>query len=361
MSKLIPTPVVDKNGKLTTVHKKASAAPSGRKLGGIAPTLGNTPAKPSVTKEYKPTQAQLKPEGHGFGVYGNEIDTPLFQYLVHGAHTRQINIRLSDVDLYAVLGNIKDTPNALALISAKDGVPDAAYLEELSLTHLENTSESRKEMMRTALERRIPAKDFIEFERKYRGYKDDPTFMDAAQTYSIPSFTKVKGLVDEVRRGTVSFDDLMVVGPKTINNLRRYGEDVISIMKKLRDGTANYTADQLREIFLKCTQNKEVNVMFDLMTKYGGEYATTIQDPSLAHDITLACDWDKQEHKPAVTYADNFRQQTFRNHKQVYDLFRAGVDLDFAVEHSKSFEAHSVQQIIALHEGISKPISGGWL
>lgn len=361
MSKLIPTPVVDKNGKLTTVHKKASGVPSATKLGGIAPTLGSTPDKRPAAKEYKPTQAQLTVNGHGFSVYGNEIDNYLFEHLTHGAHTRQINLRVSDVDLYEALGNIKDTPNALACMMAKDGVPDADFLQELSLPHLENTDELRKETMRSALERRIPAKEFIDFERKYRGYKDDPTFLDAAQTFSIPSFNKVKGLVDEVRRGTISFADLMTVGPKTINNLRRYNEDVISIMKKLGDGSANYTADQLREIFLKCGQNKEVNVMVDLIKKYGGEYATTIQDPSLAHDITLACDWDKQEYKPAVTYADNFRKQTFRNHKQVYELFRAGVDLEFAVEHSQSFEANSVRQIIALHEGISKPVSGGWL
>lgn len=361
MSNLIPTPVVDKNGKLTTVRKKASVAPSASKLGGIAPTLGAPPAKPAEAKEYKPTQAQLKPEGHGFSVLGHEIDKYLYEHLTHGAHTRQLNIRASDVDLYTALGNVKDTPNALACMLAKDGVPDSAFLQGLSLTHLENTDEHRKETVRGAMERRIPARDFIDFERKYRGYRDDPTFLDAAQTFSIPSFNKVKGLVDEVRRGTVSFADLMTVGPKAVNNMRRFNEDVISIMKKLKDGTANYTADHLREILPKCTQNKEVNIMVDLINMYGGEYATTIKDPALAHDITLACDYDKQEYKPAVTYADEFRSQTFRNHKQVYDMFRAGVDLDFAVEHSRSYEKYSVQQIIAMHEGIAKPITGGWL
>lgn len=361
MRSLIPTPVVDKNGKLTTVHKKPSAAPSASKLAGVAPTLGASKSDAQVTKEYKPTQAQLKTQGHGFPVFSKQIENGLITHLTHGAFTSVVNLRASDVDIYAALANIKDTTNALACMFVKEGVPDHEFLQTIGLPQLENTDDSRRAMIQEALERRIPASSFIAFENRNKAYKNDPYFMDAAQTSSIASFEKVKNLVDEVRRGTVSFNDLMVVGPKAINNLRRFNHDVVSMMQKLNDGSANYTAEQMRDIFMKCTQAHELDVMVQLTNKYGGEYATSIKDPSLAHDITLACDFDGRDYKDAVTYADEFRQRTFRNHKQVYELFKAGVDLDFAVEQSRKVDENSVQRIIALHSGIAKPVSEGWL
>ena len=362
MSKLVPTPVVDKNGKLTTIHKKASAAPSASRLDSIAPTLGSTSTERSVAKEYKPTATQTTPFISGYPVRSREIDPALYPLLVHGANTMHLNIKTNDVSLYETLSSFKDTTNALACLSVNNfKVPDAAFLAEHHLNHLANTDdEGRKRTMRSALERRIPAKEFIDFERRYETYKDLPTYLDAAQTYSIPSFNKVKDLVDEVRRGSILFSDLMTVGPKPINKLRRYG-DVIGMMTSLADGSADFTAEEMKSIFTKCTSYASVVAMTTLLEKYGGEYAASIEDPQLAHDTILLCDGDNQEYKPALDYIVELRSKVFRNFKEVYELFRAGVDIDFAASQSKEFDKVPVRQIIALHEGISKPVSGGWL
>lgn len=357
MGKLIPTPVVDKNGKLTTVHKKVSDVPSVPTLGSVAPKLVDS-VRPAQESSYKPTAQQLRQENRDFQVIPTRIDPGLYP-----TNRTRLTIKASDVELYEVFAFIKDSANALACMDNCGGMPDTVFLDRFRLSHLVNTDPERVKMMRAALELRIPADSFAEFDMKFSAYNDMPTYLDAAQAYAIPTLKKINGFVDEVRRGTVSMADVMEVGMKPITNIKRYSGDakVIEIMQKLADGSANYTASEVKAIFNRCGRASAVHVMMALMERNGGEFAASIKSPDLAHDISLLCDGDGIDYAEAVSYADKFRLRAFRNHRQVYNLFRAGVDLDFAVEHSAKVDEYSVQQIIALHEGIAKPVTGGWL
>lgn len=360
MSRLIPTQVVDKNGRTTTVHKKASVSPSGSKLGELAPSLGKAPR----SKAFTPTAQQLKSERNAFGVHAAKVDPGLHPLLPHGWNTTAITINASDVDLYAALGNIADTSNAIACFSVNDGVPDEVFLREHKLSHLGNTDPSRTELIQAALERRIPAKEFAVFDLKFSAYSDMPTYLDAAHAYSIPTLQKIPDFAHEVRRGNIKLDDVMTVGMKAIGTLKRSFGAVKTreMLASLADGTANYTAEQLKAVFGRCRANSASFVAMQLIEEYGGEYAASISDFELAHNISMLWGHDQEGSLgDAVSYADRFRQKTFRNHKQVYDLYMAGVDLDFAVEHSRKLDAISTHQIIAMHEGITKPLTQGWL
>lgn len=61
MSNLIPTKITDKNGKLTTVHKKADtgSAAKGAALAGVKPSLGGAPAKQTAADKKK-AEAEAK-------------------------------------------------------------------------------------------------------------------------------------------------------------------------------------------------------------------------------------------------------------------------------------------------------------
>jgi hypothetical protein len=144
---------------------------------------------------------------------------------------------------------------------------------------------------------------------------------------------------------------------------RSYGpERTRQILAGLADGSANYTTEHLKSVFGRCRNHTHAFAAMRLIDAYGGEYAATVRDFELAHHVMLLCDNDQDKNvRDAVTYIDEFRSRTFRNHKQVYDLYRAGVDLEFGVEHSQKVDATTTQQIIALHEGITNPLTDGWL
>lgn len=330
----------------------------------MVPVLPSATKNTTVTKAYKPTAQQLKPERHGHQVFSSKIDPGLYPLLTHGQSTSGLNITASDVELYEALGNITDTTNALACFAANDGVPGPEFLKDHGLSHLQNTDHTRQQMMQAALERRIPAHSFVDFDRRMSAYSDLPTYLDAAQASSIPTLSKITDFVRDIRRGEISMDDVMAVGMKPIGTMNRsFGATATrQIFTKLADGTANYTAEQVKTVFSKCAKQSSAHAAMQLLREYGGEYAASVHDFELAHDISLLCGGDDHDDlDAAVMYADRFRQRTFRNHKQIYDLYRAGVDLDFAVEHSHEVDKVSVQQIVAMHEGISKPLTQGWL
>ena len=111
MSNLIPTPIVDKNGKQTTVHKSVGASPQpSRFLAGARPSLSNAPKKkePTGTIDWMMTQLPtgeglLWEMGTGLGEHTNGLGkspdreygigggsatltlSELFGYMHHGA------------------------------------------------------------------------------------------------------------------------------------------------------------------------------------------------------------------------------------------------------------------------------------
>lgn len=356
----MPVVITDKNGKITTVRKRVGGSPAAS-TAIAAPSLTGTPA--SKSRAFRPNKEQLKPENHSYPMNRSGIDPRFHQFLPHGNRTMTLNIKASDEEVYDALKKFSSVDDALCyLFVTKMGPPlSEAHMDEVE--SIASHDSEREVLMRNAYERRIRSYNFVQFHRRYSSNSGGPgNYLDAAQTQSIPSLEKTIGLTHAVYNGKVSLDDVMEVGVQAVRTGSRFDPDRhLSRLEKLKDGTADYTAKQLGTVLSKCKSVELAATMLKFLDEYGGDFASSIVDANQAYSVTLLCDGD-DEKRDAVEYANKFNLEgVFRNHKQIFDLYKAGVDVDFAIDRSRNFEEYSVQQIIALNAGIASPVTDGWL
>lgn len=124
MSRLIPTPTVDKNGRLTTVHKRSEAASkSTSALSGLRPSMGGAAKTPSAQHTIKPkkiadnsTAVQV---GHAMGIFRSDGEVEDF-CLASGRKP----VTIDDSTLYEFLRRGVDAQSAASLTNLGVENPD---------------------------------------------------------------------------------------------------------------------------------------------------------------------------------------------------------------------------------------------
>lgn len=369
---LVPTSVVDRNGRLTTVHKKPTTTPAvPSALGSVAPSISTPSSSQSEQRPFYPNKKQTEQRAHSHMLRPDSIDRRLPSGRRAYDEYQTVGFIVSDVEIYDVMSVTRD--NATALVLLRDGIRSAAEATEyLSTDDRQPLIDDRSELATKALARRIDSKTLFEFGELYNpglwhsGEHLD-RYLDAAELYSYPKFQQKKGpLFSDILSGRIRLSDIKAIGIRTSHVVLTDPSSDLSTLRNLADGSANYTAEHLRDAFKTSDGNSSTYFLINLMCqRHGGEWAAGIDwhvgIPAQEYWRRNNKDRRGQDHaeeKAFITYVDQFRKNGACSVDDMYALFNAGVDVDYAAEQTKQFP---VQQVIAMHEGIAPPITNGWL
>jgi hypothetical protein len=368
---LVPTSVVDRNGRVTTVHKKPVAAPSAASaLSNIAPSL-SAPEADAQERVFQPTKKQIEQRHHSHMLRPGAIDRRLPAGPRGYDSYSNADFTASDMEIYDVMSVTRDNETALVLL--RDGIRSAKDAADyLSAEDRYPLMDDRSEMATKALARRLDSETLIKFSELYNpglwhsGEHLD-MYLDAAELYSYPKFQQKKGpLFSDILNGRIRLSDIKTIGIRTSHVVLTDLSNDLSTLHNLADGSANYTAEQLRDAFKTSDGNSATYFMINLMCqRHGGEWASGID---WHVGIPAQEYWRRQnkerrgkdhaEEKAFISYVDQFHKKGACSVDDMYALFTSGVELEFAAEKTKQFP---VQQVIAMHEGIAPPVTDGWL
>lgn len=368
-SSLIPTAIVDKNGKHTVVHKSlAGTNPASKALAGAAPKLDGSTKKRSP-KPFAPSKKQLEQNGIVQRIYRSMVD-PQLSGAVETSLGRELGgswsplIRITDVEGYGVISAVDTVQNALALMAAGIRSADEAY-DFLTENNLEHIAREENPLIQGALERRISLVSFIDFDANFNGITEmtPEVHLDTAEAHSSPSLRELPEIVHGIRDETISLQDVKDVGITTLSKAETRFQ-IPEILKGIKAGTKNYTAKQLGNALKKSTDSMMEYTMIRMLQKYGGDVADSIKYPNVVsnmHDVGRKDGLSEDEMQAAAVYGDKFMQQTYLHHTYVYELFKAGVDVDFAVKAYQENNQLTTNEVIGLYNGAAAPLIDGWL
>jgi hypothetical protein len=365
---LVPTAIVDKNGKKTVVHKKlAGTKPASNALAGAAPKL-SSPAKKRAPKPYKPSSKQLFRDTMPQRLYQDKIDTKLLKAVKPNLGRKigdswQPVLKISDVEGYGVFSAVDTPQNALALLTAGIRTADEAhgFLIENNLKHI---AREGNPVAQSALERRIPFPSFLDFDVNLANVEMSPeTYLDTAEANGHFSLRKLPEIIKGIRDETIDLQDVKDVNVITIGRAETRFQ-IPSLLKGIKSGEKDFTAKQLRTALEKSMDATAENIMINMLQRYGGDVADSIGSTYVVksiHELASKDRLSEDETQAACVYGDKFVRQAGHHYSLPYELFRAGVDLNFAVKVCKDSDDYTALEVIGLYNGIAAPLVDGWL
>jgi hypothetical protein len=368
-SNLVPTAIVDKNGKNTVVHKSlAGSKPASKTLAGAAPTLGGS-TKKRAKKPFTPTKKQVVTNTTFPKIYASMLDPKLIE-VVEAKYGRGLNkvwqppVKVTDVEGYGVISAVDSHQHALALMAMGIKTADDAH-EFLSEHDLEHLTYEGYPLAQEAMERRIPLESFIDFEVNGAGPDElaPDVYLDTAEAFSHKPLRDVQEIILGVRAGTIKLQDVKDVGITTISKAETKYQ-LHELLEGINAGTRNYTAKQLGSVLGKCNEGVMEYTMIRMLQQYGGDVADSIKHPNVVRNMHSEGRKDKlseDEMQAAAVYGDKFMQQAYMHYTFVYEMFRAGVDVDFAANAAKENPQLTSHEIIGLSKGAAAPLIDGWL
>lgn len=362
---LVPTPIVDKNGKATTVHRKNSPAPVViTALNEVSPTVAHSGS--SVDRPFIPTKKQeFQRRSLRRLINPDKIDSRI-PHKTTGYEW--INYDASDTEVYDVLSVTRDNITAMMLLNS--GARSAEEARTLLVKYdADNLIDDRSELAQKALSRRLDPSILFEFGETYNpslwhtGVHLD-RYLDGIELYSFSRFRYKKEVLSDVLSGAIRFSDIKTIGIRMTDRHFRSDESR-SYLRALADGSATYTAEQLRD---SCkTAGGHHDAYWTAMRKcqqYGGEWASGINwmVGNLAHDAWMRGKKEGDE-KEIISYANEFYKQTGNWTKitEVMKLSKAGIPVAFAAEKLMGPNSFTVEQIIAMNAGVPAPMATGWI
>lgn len=263
MRNTIATPIVDKNGKLTTVHKgtaKPLPKPTSGALAASAPALGAAVKK----RAYKPLKRQRAAGQYRMRVWCENISTGMFVDPADNVYI-EASFAATEEEIFSVL-SVSSGSNAAVMLQAgvRDREGAIEYYQERGLDHL---AVDRSELMKEALQtRRIEAKAFLTFDMTHSNlnfvkdaepelfsseqYPD--TYLDAAEATSSPALNSIYygGIPDMILHRKLTYSDIKTVGIRTLMNSEN-SSFMIQKMLKLKEAgdDAKYDINHLSAVF----------------------------------------------------------------------------------------------------------------
>lgn len=363
MNNTVPVKRMTKDGILTTKHVRADPKASKLKSAMPAPKL-TAPSQSLRKRAYKGgTKRQQERVSRS---YTASIEDPSPQLVASLGIDHDLGVyrfKAGESDMYGMMA-FMSTGNTLAFLQARiNSSTDALeYLRKNGMEDLIVFNDLPLE----AQERRIPIEDYMrETRRQPQEVLDDPLFIDAVEMSGIAALRDFKELPEEVRYGRVRLEDVKTVGATRIKGA--VGWDVThEALQKIADGTAKYTAEDLKfvvETFGQQSNDYMENALV-LHEKYGPEVMRSIRFPSwtVLHlgDKLKKEGADDERIKSILCYRDAcFKDDAttdFRK-EEVIRFHDAGIDAEDVV----SGRVTLLQLDGIENHGISRSISEGWL
>ena len=254
----VPTLVVDKNGKTTTVHKRVDAQTKQSTL--PAPSLPPTAKKAQrgpVAKQEAVTERKVS---------WTEATTDADLRRVCIAEGINTQVAYSDVEMYRLISVVKSARNAELLMSAGIKTPDEAigFLKQMGLPHLIEDSSDR---VAEAIERRIPVKTYMNNE-VLRVHHATEHLMDALE---ISSHKSVIHLRHAVVQGDIKLSDIKAIGYKNVSMIDT--SFVKSLLKEVASGSSGITAKDIVAMRAVSYTDLLFNTRLKIAMRHGPEVA----------------------------------------------------------------------------------------
>lgn len=401
---LIATPIVDKNGRQTTVRKRVDNGSASKQLGGLAPTL----AKPAAKKRraYKPTENQLRQANfmipmdvsndEYWGKKPNRRTAPELAAIplpdVEGtvwrpkSDTHNYRFLASDVDYYDVMSVVRpwDAANLLARgINSADEARE--FLSEHGLEHLiHGKPEFAQELLRGKFNANLSASYLDEI----IDADTEPAYAhDWVKACSMKSIEyQAEAIKDEMLSGEISYADLSSVG---IRNLYDCIKPVATHITHMRnDDNPDFTVEDITKVMSYEVGHETVEkalgreqtpekrqrrayVRLNVARFYGGEAGTKFILPT-GPTMWLAKrmhDEGTTNHKELADFTIYTSKLNYSWHKSdeyynaLVDVFRLGIDPDRVTDYLENAndDGEAVDLLRAAKKDIPLSIVDGWL
>jgi hypothetical protein len=239
---------------------------------------------------------------------------------------------------------------------------------------LDSLAQDNSAMMQEALERRIPALNFVALHGKYgmNGYPQG-IFLDAAEAHSSGTLSSLDGPDPmnathlRVLAEDISLADIKTVGISRIQKSNA-AQTVLNALQFMKNGSLDCTAEDIRALIDKNNKDNSISTPLKWALKsintYGAEFLVGVDRLMTASNMA-----EYYEHKavPAheikelITYEGIMRRSgRSASYPHVKELWAAGVDPVMAGKHYDGKE--SVARIIgAKKSGVPTAVSEGWL
>lgn len=356
-NKTTPTVIVDRNGKVTTVHKSTSPRQAQSSI--PAPAMPSLPPKKGLRG---PTAQQLKVTDRKASWNDRNIDGDLRDACI----TRGVNFQVSysDAQMYEVIGVVKNARNAELLFSAGITTPEEAvkFLKKSGLSHL---IDDTRERVAEAVDRRIPVHTYIETETM-RTLHATEYLMDALE---LTSHKSVSFLRSSVLDGSIKLKDIKYIGYKTVSSIdNKY---VRSLLQGVSSGDSQITAKDIVTMREKSYTDRIFNLRLELAQRHGPETGV-----SITGNVGIGLTMSKELEKRGIT-DDEYASKVVKFAAQLHNLSTetlgySGTKLemdDYFLFHDTGLTPEEIMekritkdQARAIKDGrVSKSIATGWL
>lgn len=377
MTHLIPEQRLDKNGRFSTKHVRATPKEQNARSNVPAPALG-TRAKDrnkSAQKAFVPSLTQTTKEHRYFGE-GYLNCHPNLEHLNDNGNSlgrsyTVFSFLASEVEMYEVL-SVASPDHAVRLLA--NGIRTADEAVQYMRAHgASDAILDLKAMVDDSLRRRIKSEVFMR--RADELFQTgSPHFIDALEAHSITSIKdQVVGRIEHgLLEGNIKLDDIKYIGTaklKVHNRLRRSVDALI----RVNQPDQNFTLGDLKLLVSRAvaetsdTIEGEYQAALEHMMEFGPEAINSCASLKLFRSIDASHRSHKgADRKDRITYEVMFRNlykkadsEPVRTDK-VMLLRDAGVTPEDGARMLD--EGLSLQAAIAvLVDGAEKPLAEGWL
>lgn len=391
---LIKTPIVDKNGKQTTVRKRADTGTVSKQLGNIAPTV----AKPATRKRraYKPTESQL--ENVSFMVPRSTADDRSWGKKVNRETDPELNsipiatdgryssddhcyrFSASEVEYFDVMSVVRPW-DAINLLARGIKTSDEAR-EFLAENNLEDLIHDKPEIAEELMRGRINVNLAASYMDEIIDADADPkNGLEWVKTCAMKTIMyKAEAIKDEMLSGNVTYADLSRVGVRNLDpGIKEIAEYIVH---SRNDNNPDFTVEDIATVTATSlsygsmqtidAKKDSLRIRLNLARFYGVNAATgysaappeatvwlrnnmlaegTVNDRELA-DLTRFC----AKLKHAYYKGDNY-------HHELVEIFRSGTPAekvsDMLADSRNSAEA--VLRLAAANNDIPLSLADGWV
>jgi hypothetical protein len=281
-----------------------------------------------------------------------------------------VSFTCSDAEAYDVMSATKSVHDALCLLTAGVRTRDDAYnlLMKHGLSDLEaDSNESAEECIRRGLPA-IPAMQAlaeIDISLKDRW----PAFYDAIEAHSVRALRDKTNIPHLVLTGQVSLQDVRTVGATRIAEAENRFMAVQDQLKDIHKGESPYDATTLKRLIMLSENGSHVSFPdpLHMAEMYGADFVLELQYYGTATDFhskinTLSgTTYDHAAKAGIIKLNDDLmvRRKRGMRPEDLCVLYDAGVSADEIADGLD--KEMTIQQIIAVKEGVSTSVSSGWL
>lgn len=361
MPNLIPQKRLDRNGRLVTKHVRVDPKEAAASGPLPAPALAQKAVVFPDNSHKEPVRIvlhddNLRPDKELAGVFG-------------GMNGASMNLYGTSPEMYSVLSMLAPGDAAFLLSKGKDSAEAVHdFLTEHSLERLlvDNSS-----VMQEAMKRRIPATSYLRVCDKSANRLPQETMLDAAEVHGM------KGLRDfdfylDIMRGYTTLKDMKAIGISTIAT-HKQPNDIRDFLWDINKGDAKYTHKDFKKLVQKSTKDGlSVALTGRIAEKYGMEFTLGLHDLPESFDMMNYLDryeYTPEDAKPIVKHFDAMAHHRITTggptpwldigYEDCLRFYSAGIEPEAAWE--ALAQGVTVEQVLAIRQGIAPSVSGGWL